>query len=638
MSFFGRPPIDEAPETSQVLIQTLYEAPQTCHCCRNWSVDPGASLEEENKALVARMRKNYSEGRTMSLDSVVVQNASLKQTVREVFEGYKGMRPSMKKFVFKAPFHPFYFRWARFTEILERQQRSPQPAPATYSQLLHDLLLEELQKDMTEVELLLASKSITYRRLWAIFQPGERAVSTKDGVHEFFVINYCEYKESHMEIHAKYVDWDGTSFGYANKTLRVDKFAGTRHIAELEVFPASFHPLKKELELQAIARGKKFQTLGLGHQHKAYDGLVKYTVGRRKVTKSMKGRIVLDKVAYMRETRKDTELVALTAGAIMPDIDVGDYEHIRPDPISAQTMINALEGDIQFDKVASKIKARRSLNRKSQDLTDDQLMLCSATVHGFFLELNRWAKFEVESVKDIEWDDEVFSTLLLPEGYKTLMLSFVHGQEGNMPQTKELEQSRGLGLNILLAGRPGTGKSFTVEAVAEHTRRPLYRLSAAELGENARAVEERLQMVLELSEKWDAILLLEDCDGFLQDRAIVGVALRLFDFYKGLMFLTSNHPEAIDSAMQSRINLRLNYPDLNASFRENIWKQLIWSLGQANTLSNDDFAKLRAIELNGRQIKNVAKFAVLFATREREAFCMQHIELVLEATHNGLSS
>jgi hypothetical protein len=58
--------------------------------------------------------------------------------------------------------------------------------------------------------------------------------------------------------------------------------------------------------------------------------------------------------------------VALTAGAIMPDIDVGDYEHIRPDPISAQAMINALEGDIQFDKVASKIKARRSLNRKSR--------------------------------------------------------------------------------------------------------------------------------------------------------------------------------------------------------------------------------------------------------------------------------
>jgi hypothetical protein len=44
-------------------------------------------------------------------------------------------------------------------------------------------------------------------------------------------------------------------------------------------------------------------------------------------------------------------------------------------------------------------------------------------------------------------------------------------------------------------------------------------MSASELGETAVEVEESLEQVLELTNKWNAILLLDECDMFLEARA-----------------------------------------------------------------------------------------------------------------------
>lgn len=73
---------------------------------------------------------------------------------------------------------------------------------------------------------------------------------------------------------------------------------------------------------------------------------------------------------------------------------------------------------------------------------------------------------------------------------------------------------------ILLVGTPGTGKTLTAEAVADNTRRPLYILSTGELGNEAGQVEHRLNEVLRLAEKWDAVLLFDECDIFLQQRSM----------------------------------------------------------------------------------------------------------------------
>ena len=54
--------------------------------------------------------------------------------------------------------------------------------------------------------------------------------------------------------------------------------------------------------------------------------------------------------------------------------------------------------------------------------------------------------------------------------------------------------------------------------VAEEMRKPLYSMGAGDLGDSASQVEERLHKVLELTTKWGAILLIDECDVFLEQR------------------------------------------------------------------------------------------------------------------------
>lgn len=54
-------------------------------------------------------------------------------------------------------------------------------------------------------------------------------------------------------------------------------------------------------------------------------------------------------------------------------------------------------------------------------------------------------------------------------------------------------------------------------------RQPLYMMSASELGETATEVEESLEQVLELTSKWNAILLLDECDMFLEARSTADI-------------------------------------------------------------------------------------------------------------------
>lgn len=49
-------------------------------------------------------------------------------------------------------------------------------------------------------------------------------------------------------------------------------------------------------------------------------------------------------------------------------------------------------------------------------------------------------------------------------------------------------------------------------------RAPLYSLSAGELGDSAGSIERALTSVLELVTKWNAVLLLDEADVFLEQR------------------------------------------------------------------------------------------------------------------------
>lgn len=164
------------------------------------------------------------------------------------------------------------------------------------------------------------------------------------------------------------------------------------------------------------------------------------------------------------------------------------------------------------------------LDSSVNDLTEEQFMLCNSRVKGYSLKLKSWVMFDVNSISDIVWNEDAFPQLMLPSSYKNLILSFVEGQSNNKHAFDDIIEGKGLGIIMLLVGHPGTGKTLTAEAIADKVRRPLYVLSAGELGQDADSVESRLNTVMELTEKWDAVLLFDECDVFMQERSMNNMA------------------------------------------------------------------------------------------------------------------
>ncbi|KAI0525365.1 hypothetical protein F5B22DRAFT_589595 [Xylaria bambusicola] len=638
-------------------VKVLYEGPPKCPCCKNWVEeypdDLRIALEEQPdvklKALVVRMRKNHGDGKPLVLDSVVIQSPSLKETLGEVFQGYSGITASLKKVVFKSPFRPFYSRWQRFGQVLERQKKED-PASAAVSQLLYDVLYAELHDTMTEIRDLIEHRVITYPLLWALFEPGKLVVQDCQGEKRFYIFESCSYKEEGcMILAAKFVDWDSHHFGYATQFLEIRGFNGTRNITELELFPAQFLLSREEIEAVAIRRGAKFQALREFH-YMAHSGYVEHKLGKRKVD----GRIIIDAVSFFHANpSKRLVLAPLNNDPVMPKIQVADETHLqsnlpgapipypggsRPSGMNDQHILREVrKRKLQTGELPLPTTQKRET---VADLTQEQLLLCNPYVRGYSLKLKNWFEFRVEDVYDITWNDAAFPSLILPKGLKDLILTFVEGQSLNKVSFDDVIEGKGQGIIMMLVGNPGTGKTLTAEAIADKVRKPLYILSAGELGQDAEDVEDRLRSVLTLTEKWNAILLFDECDVFIQERTtrdlahneIVAVFLRLLEYYRGILFMTSNRAETIDRAFHSRIHLTLHYPDLEPTAREHIWRQFTRQSQFENKLSDDYLKHLAKLPLNGRQIKNVVKIATLLAAQQNVALGIDQVQTVLEAT------
>lgn len=191
---------------------------------------------------------------------------------------------------------------------------------------------------------------------------------------------------------------------------------------------------------------------------------------------------------------------------------------------------------------------------------------------------------------------------------------------------------------MLLSGPPGVGKTLTAESVAENMHAPLYMMSAGDLGLESSGVESSLSNVLEMSTKWNAILLLDEADVFLEQRSahdlernkLVSIFLRMLEYYEGILFLTTNRVDNLDAAFQSRIHISMEYSELSTSSRRHVWLNFLsGGGGKRHGFSDGDLDALAEYRMNGREIKNVLKTAQLLASKKGEGLGVGHVKSVL---------
>lgn len=232
-------------------------------------------------------------------------------------------------------------------------------------------------------------------------------------------------------------------------------------------------------------------------------------------------------------------------------------------------------------------------------------------VRCFSLALKTYFWIDVNELKDYSYDTTAVERLTLPPRINSVIRSVFDST--NVGLFGDVLANRHGGMIILANGGPGVGKTLTAEVFAEYTKRPLYVMEIGEIGTDINNLEANLTTIFDRVQKWNAVLLFDEADIFLHKRgddlqhnAVVGIFLRLMDYYRGLLFMTTNRADAIDPAFQSRITLQLDYPTLEPAARASIWKTMMTKAGIKFT--DAEFATIgEQWPLNGRQIRNVAR-------------------------------
>ncbi|OJD27255.1 hypothetical protein ACJ73_01355 [Blastomyces percursus] len=222
-------------------------------------------------------------------------------------------------------------------------------------------------------------------------------------------------------------------------------------------------------------------------------------------------------------------------------------------------------------------------------------------------------EFAVTDLVPVEWSSIPFKNLKIPSQQKDTLLALAKTRLGLAPSVPfdDFVTGKGRGLNVLLYGRQGLAKTFTAEALAEHLQRPLYRVAAGELIGD-RCLEDHVSNIFKTASHFNAILLVDEADVFLQGRSVGGVHdhsvtvfLRKLEYFEGVLFLTTNRVDEFDNSILSRIHYKLKYEDLGREFRRDVRRSFL-SKSQTHQgsaqVSNDELHKLEGLDLSARDV------------------------------------
>jgi hypothetical protein len=240
-------------------------------------------------------------------------------------------------------------------------------------------------------------------------------------------------------------------------------------------------------------------------------------------------------------------------------------------------------------------------------------------------------RVHVANLTDYAYDRSLGDKLVLPADSRRLVDMLVAHKGG----FADIIAHKGGGAIILCAGVPGTGKTLTAEVYAEVMERPLYSVQCSQLGVDPTELEDELLKTFARARRWNAILLLDEADVYvaargsnLEQNAIVGVFLRVLEYYGGVLFLTTNRSDLVDDAIASRCIARIDYTVPTVEDQRRIWAILANVMGVPLAPATIHRITAKIPTLTGRDIKNLLKLAVLVTSADGRPITEEVINFV----------
>lgn len=249
-------------------------------------------------------------------------------------------------------------------------------------------------------------------------------------------------------------------------------------------------------------------------------------------------------------------------------------------------------------------------------------------VRIFSLRTHEYVEAHIRQLELYRYDETLGKKLVLPADSRELIDALTNLSAKSIG---DIISGKARGNILICSGPPGTGKTLTAEVYSEVVKRPLYCVQCSQLGIDLNTVERKLGEVLARASRWKAILLIDEADVYVHDRgddmhqnAIVGVFLRLLEYYSGILFMTTNRATVIDDAILSRASAHVRY-DIPKTDREKV--ELWRVLAEQFEVKELDLAKAVATfpTISGRGIRQLLKLARTMADRRGKAVTIKDL-------------
>ncbi|MDQ6851965.1 MAG: ATP-binding protein, partial [Actinomycetota bacterium] len=233
-----------------------------------------------------------------------------------------------------------------------------------------------------------------------------------------------------------------------------------------------------------------------------------------------------------------------------------------------------------------------------------------------------------------EWDD-----LVLPDGERAILREISAHVRSRAKVNDEwgfaAKCARGLGISALFEGPSGTGKTMAAEVLARALQLDLYRIDLSQVvSKYIGETERNLRVVFDAAESGAAILLFDEADALFGTRTEVkdshdryanievSYLLQRMESYRGLAILTTNAPDAIDTAFLRRLRFIVRFPFPGEAERTEIWERVF---PERTPTAGLDHAALGRLNLAGGHIRNIALGAAFLAADEDGPVRMGHL-------------
>ncbi|KAJ5614475.1 ATPase AAA-type core [Penicillium herquei] len=512
---------------------------------------------------------------------------------------------------------------------------------------------------LRDVELLFSSSTpkTTFSSLWLLFKPGSDVYVREYGTYNAYVIESVTggffsrssgSRSSSYCVTVWYMNYYGGKYlTRSTRRIYIPAFEYEREITSLPLYPVQYHvdeDTENPLRQQLIERGKRFVEMGKKPTYMEYTGPSKMQASRT----FTQTRVIVDH-SPLRE----------------PDEDEDDQLGNRTRKPTCPCATCKANGPTQHDVERRLFDNYDTIDLHGQEvITDHQYLLCWSHVYAYVLKDRAWDSLLVTGMREPRIDKNIIDTLVMkPESNKSLIKAVceIFGGAHTQAFSSDFVRGKGEGQILLLHGPPGTGKTLTAESVAEYTGRPLLSIAAADLGHEPDRLEDNLLQFFRDAKKWNAIVLLDEADVYLETRSsndlrrnsIVSVFLRALDYFQGILFLTTNRVGSFDEAFMSRIHVQIGYDPLDEDSRQKIWDGYFQKLDSNHedggqkieySMSAKEYVEvkedLRILEWNGREIRNAFQTAVALACFEAKSknrtpkLTDKHLAQVVTMSHN----